>query len=495
MSSAGTDRARALARAALALATLAAVGAVLAGCATMAPPPLADGDVPEGWIGPVYDEASVWPNTDWWNNFGDAELAAFIDEVKANNLDLANNRRNLESAQLTLREAGLARFPTPEISLSDGTGFSSSRIDGTTVDSGNRAEDTQLAAAFSFGNILTRPATYARALTDYESQIAQAADVAMNTLGTAASTFFQLLLIRDRIVAAQQNLDNAQVIGRIAQARLDAGVSVPIDTLQQQIQIEQQRNALQSLIQSDLAARASLAVLVGRHVQGFDIDGQTLQNVAVPRVQPGLPSELLTRRPDLYQAEMSLRGDAISVTIVRRSLFPQISLTGSATSSSPALADIVSSPSLTTLGISASLVQTLLDNGERRRNIQQAKIFLESSLASYRRAVLGAFNEVEVALSDIQLLDAQAEVAASSLGAAEEAFRIAQVRYEEGVADFQTVLQAQNTLFSTRNSFLDNKLQRLNAILSFYQALGGGWEPGDIPAYWGVTANGAGPAR
>jgi outer membrane protein TolC len=152
----------------------------------------------------------------------------------------------------------------------------------------------------------------------------------------------------------------------------------------------------------------------------------------------------------------------------------------------------VSSPALTTFDISASLVQTLLDNGQRRRNIEQAKIFLESSLASYRRAVLGAFNEVEVALSNIQLLEAQAEVAASSLEAAEEAFRIAQVRYEEGVADFQTVLQAQNTLFSTRNAFLDNKLQRLNAVLSFYQALGGGWEPGDIAEYWGVTAAGAG---
>jgi outer membrane protein TolC len=197
---------------------------------------------------------------------------------------------------------------------------------------------------------------------------------------------------------------------------------------------------------------------------------------------------LLTRRPDLYQAEMSLRGAAISVTIVRRSLFPQISLTSSASASSPSLTDLVSSPALSTFGISANLVQTLLDNGERRRNIAQARLSVESSLANYRSAVLDAFNEVEVALTDIQLLESQAEVAASSLGAAEEAFRIAQVRYAEGVADFQTVLQAQNTLFSTRNAFLDNKLQRLNAILAFYQALGGGWEPGDIAEYWGVTA-------
>ena len=454
----------------------------------MEPPPLAESDVPERFIGPVVEASAVWPNTDWWNNFHDEELSAFIEEVKANNLDLANNRRNLESAQIALREAGLARWPTPQLTIGDATGYSRTSLDGATVSSGNVNEATRLAATFSYSNILTKPATYARDLTDYDSDVAQAADVAMNTLGTATSTFFQLLLIRDRIVAARQNLENAEAIGRIAQARVNAGVSVPIDALQQQIQIEQQRTALQSLIQADLAARASLALLVGRHVQGFDIAGQTLQNVEVPRVQPGLPSELLMRRPDLYQAEMSLRGSAATVSIVRRSLFPNISLTASATQSSFDLANVLSSPAQTTAGLTASVVQLLLDNGQRHRNIELSKLSLESSLAVYRRTVLGAFNEVEVALASIQLLEEQAAVAASSLDAAEESFRIAEVRYREGVADFETVLVSQNSLFSTRNSFLDNKLQRLNAILSFYQALGGGWTAGDIAEYWGVTA-------
>jgi NodT family efflux transporter outer membrane factor (OMF) lipoprotein len=465
------------------------VALVLGACAVMESPPLQESDVPQRFIGPVYDEAGVWPNTDWWNTFNYAELSSFIDEVKANNLDLASNRRNLASAQLFLREAGLARWPEPELTIGDATSYSRTSLDGATVSRGNESDATQLAARFTYTGILTKPATYARDVADYDSEVARAADIAMNTLGTATSTFFQLLLIRDRIVAARQNLENAEIIGRIAQARVDAGVSVPIDALQQQIQIEQQRTALQSLIQADLAARASLSVLVGRHVQGFDIAGQTLQDVEVPRVQPGLPSELLERRPDLYQAEMSLRGAAINVTAVRRTLFPQISLTASATSSSFELANVLASPSQTSAGITASLVQLLLDNGQRHRNIEQAKLSLESSLASYRRAVLSAFNEVEVALSSIQLLEEQAEVAASSLAAAEESFRIAESRYREGVADFETVLVSQNSLFSTRNSFLDNKLQRLNAILSFYQALGGGWTAGEIAEYWGVTAD------
>ena len=219
--------------------------------------------------------------------------------------------------------------------------------------------------------------------------------------------------------------------------------------------------------------------MTGQTVQGFDVTGQTLQDIDVPSVQPGLPSELLVRRPDLVQAEANLRSARASVDIVKTDLFPQISLTGGINASSASLSDLVSDPD-TFLTINANLIQTLLDNGQRFRNIDQATLAMENSLYSYRRAVIGAFNEVEVLLSNIQLLAAQGTVAFQNLEAAEESFRIAQVRYQEGVADFQTVLTAQNTLFSTRNSFLDNKLLQLNALVGLFQALGGGWQAGDI---------------
>src|SRR5690606_35446682 len=114
--------------------------------------------------------------------------------------------------------------------------------------------------------------------------------------------------------------------------------------------------------------------------------------------------------------------------------------------------------------------------GQRRRNLEQARLTLENGLASYQRSVLAAFNEIEVLLNNIALLERQSLVALRNLEAAEESERIARLRYDEGVTDFQTVLNAQNTLFATRTSVLDNKLQRLNAMLSLYQALGGGWE-------------------
>jgi NodT family efflux transporter outer membrane factor (OMF) lipoprotein len=327
---------------------------------------------------------------------------------------------------------------------------------------------------------LSKPLNYGRAVNDYESRLAQVASTALNTMGTAASTYLQLLFIRDQIATTELNIENAVQILDFTQAQVDAGVEIPINLLNQQIEVENRRNALSSQRQSEFQIRASLALLLGRGVQGFDVEGQTLEDITVPEVQPGLPSELLIRRPDLVQAELTLQNAAISVDTARLNFFPNISLNGSANASSPALIDIISDPATTTVSLSASLAQQLLDNGGRKRNVEQARLSLETALANYRQAVIQAFNDIEVQLRNIQLIRDQGLVTERNLESAEEQFRLAELRYNEGVSNFQTVINAQNSLFSTRDAVLQNRLQQLNAIISLYQSLGGGWEAGDI---------------
>lgn len=433
-------------------------------------PPLALTDVPSMWTGPVVESAPVWPQEDWWNTFGNNELTQIIDQVRENNFDLANNERNLRNAQITLREAGFNLLPTPSVTL--GTGARYTEIDG---DSSSPNQPFDLNAGFNYNNILSKPDTYDRAVASYDSSVAQYANTILNTMGTAASTYFQLLFIRDQIEAAEQNVENAEAIADIINAQVEAGVTVPINLLNQQITIESQRANLRNLVQRDLAARSALALLTGQSVQGFDIEGTTLEGMVVPDVQPGLPSDLLRRRPDLVQAEASLRSATAAVDIAYINLFPQISLTGSVNASSASLTELVSSPD-TVLNLGANLVQTLLDNGQRYRNLEQQRLNLENALTSYRRAVVSAFNDIEVQLGNIESLQEQVDVAERNLESAEESFRLAQVRYREGVADFQTVLNSQNSLFSTRNSYLNTKLTQLNAVVDLYQGLGGGWQ-------------------
>lgn len=438
------------------------------------PPSLPDGTMPEAWTQNDDSDIPVWPSTDWWNNFETPELSALIASIQENNFDLANSRRNLESAQISLREAGFDLLPRATVTLGTGARVAESRSDDSR-DTNNANTPFELNGNLSYTNLLSKPAIYTQAVADYDVRVAQDAAVQLNTVATSASTYFQLLLTRDKIAASQQNVINAQSISEIANARVEAGVAVPIEALQQQIALQREQANLSSLRQNDLSARAALALLSGTNVQQFDIEGDTLSSIAVPSVQAGLSSELLLRRPDLVQAEAQLRSTAAGVDIARLSYFPSISLTGSLNASSTSLTDLLTSPD-TFLSFNANILQTLLDTGQRGRALDQRKLTLENSLASYQKAALGAFNDIEVLLSSLRLQQEQLEVASRNLEAAEESFRIAQVRYEEGVTEFQTVLTSQNTLFSSRNQYLDNKLAQLNITVNLYQALGGGWQ-------------------
>ncbi|MGW8368887.1 MAG: efflux transporter outer membrane subunit [Gammaproteobacteria bacterium] len=450
--------------------------AMLFACARTPVPELELTDVPTDWINTVEADAEVWPSLDWWTNFDSEELTQIIDQVIENNLDLQNNERNLRAAQIQLQDAGFQLWPTPSISINTGASTFRTNFEDGTSTTGGGGDGFSLNGSVSYGGILSKPLNYERAVNDYESRLAQVYNTRLNTLGTAASTYFQLLFIRDQIEVANLNLENALTVGNFTEIRVESGIAVPLDLLQQQVTIEQQRNNLTSLLQREFQARASLSLLLGRRVEGFDVEAQTLEGITVPVVQPGIPSELLRRRPDLVQAEIALRNAAVSVDLARVNFFPQISLNGSAGSSSPALLGVIADPASTTVSLSASIAQTLLDNGSRRRNLEQTRLSLETALTNYRRSVLAAFNDIEVQLNNIELTALQGDVARRQLEAADESYRIAQLRYSQGVSTFDSLQLSQLQLFSARNNLLNNNLSQINNIISFYQSLGGGWE-------------------
>ncbi len=449
---------------------------VLSSCVTTELPELPENDIPAEWQYSV-ENTENWPSLTWWLNFNSPELNEIMVRLDENNLDLDNNARNFEQAQIELRDAGFDLYPTPILDIGLNERYSGNRPNGEsfTDDSDTTAN---LGFGFSYTDILSKPARYNVAMARYDSDIANLADLRLNIQGTAASTYFQILLIRDLIVAAEQNLANAEEISKIIQARVDAGTVTPIDALQQRITVERQRNDLKTLLQNELSARASMATLLAISVHSLVINENSLADVVVPAVQAGIPSDLLLRRPDLVAAEANLRLFRANVDLARLTFFPNLSLTGGADLVSGSLSSLLDDGDLG-VSIIGNAVQTLLDNGARRRNLRSTELDLETSLANYREAVITAFNQTEVALSNIQVLSSLSKVAAEDLARAEEAFRIAGFRYREGVAQYQTLLTTQDTLFSVRNAFLNSKLAELNAIISLYQSLGGGWTAPD----------------
>jgi len=452
----------------LPLAPLLAAMALVA-CSTVSMPAL-DGDAPPDWGAAATGE---WPGEEWWDTFGSGELRHLMLQVQERNLSLENAERSLRQAQLALIDAGFDLYPTPVVNFNASGSYSGAAPPGGSFQDGG-SDSGSLALSLSYADILSKPYRFEAAEAAYESATAQLAATRLNLLGTAASTYFRILYARDQIEAARLNLQNAEAIERITRARVDAGVLTPIDALQQQIAVQRQRNALAQLRQEEYAARAALALLVAEPVRNFNVQATTLDGLQTPSVAPGLPSELLIRRPDIVQAEMNLRRARANVAIARNALLPGISLTASANTASSDLRKLTSDNSVAT-SLSASLAQNVFDFGRRKRARESARLAMDSSLASYREIVIRAFNDIEIALGNIELLDSLSKIALEDLKRAEESLRIAEVRYREGVIDYQRVLTAQDFLYSARNNVLSNKRAHLNAIVSLYQALGGGW--------------------
>ena len=441
------------------------LAALLAGCASTQLPELPAGDVPDGWRGASRDEA--WPARDWWPAFESGELLDLIERVRANNLELANTERTLRTAELALIDAGLDRFPSPTIEAGARQSYAGTRPrDGDYTDGGSDAVDVTLGVDYS--DVLARRPRFAAATARYESSLARAADARLRIVAAAAAGYFRVLLLRDRIAAGQQNLAHAEAIERIVRARVDAGTALASEGLRQRIVVRRQANALRTLELETLRARASLALMVGESVWDFDVEGQTLADLAVPAVVPGLPSDLLLRRADIVQAEAALREARADVDLARLAFLPRISLTGGGGLASTKTA-------ATTVGATASLALQIFDLGRRGRGLEASRLRLESMLDDYRRTVIGAFNDVEVALADIGLLGSLGEVLAEDVALAEESLRIVEARYREGVQEFEALLGAQDTLYGARNALLDNKLATLLAVIDVYTALGGGW--------------------
>ena len=455
-----------------AVGVLAGVAVALAGCATTPLPTLPPEDLPGAWRA-AEGRVGAWPDVDWWLAFESDELADLMARVEARNLDLRTNERDLRMARLALIDAGLDRWPAPDLTIgASGSYVGSRRRGGNYGDGGSESADLSLGA--NHANLLDARPRHDIATARFASSVARAADIRLRTLATAASAYFQLLLLHDRMAAARLNLARAEVIEGIVQARVDVGLALASDGLRQRIVTRRERNALRTLSVRMLGARSALALMVGESLWDFDVEATTLAEVRVPAAVPGLPSELLVRRPDIVQAEAALREARANVDLARLAFLPRISLTSSANAASTSLSDLLGD-GVATLAATSNTALKLFDGGRRRRGLEASRLRLESLLDSYRRTVIAAFNEVEVALADLDLLGSLSAVLDEDVALAEESLRIAEARYREGVQGFETLLNAQTTLYATRNARLDNKLARLRAVVDLHLALGGGW--------------------
>jgi len=290
----------------------------------------------------------------------------------------------------------------------------------------------------------------------------------------SADTYLDILALRQRVAIAQSNIDAADRILTITNAKVTNGVSSRLDLAQQQAQVSGQKAQIPALQEQEREARYTLAVLLAHVPEDFDVTATTLDGINAPMVAPGLPSELLLRRPDVAQAEAALAASHADVDAARAAFFPSIDLTTSGGVASTALSALFHGSSLG-YSIGASLLQTIFDGGRLIGESKFARARQQELVADYRGAVLNAFADVETALGQVSSLAEQEKYKTDQVTAAGEAFRISEIQYREGVADLLAVLQAQQTLFTAQDQLVQIRLARIQADIGLYRALGGGW--------------------
>jgi outer membrane protein, multidrug efflux system len=435
-------------------------------------------DIPDGYKAARLTTRDALPKLDWWRGFRSSEMTTLMEEAQTVNLDIAAAVARFKQADALARIAGAALLP----SLS-GTGQESySRTSGSSASgltNGGR-EVVNYSASLSASYELDFWGKNRDALqAAEETAIANRFDrdvVALTTLTSVANAYFQVLASQDRIHTAERNIASATRVLEAIKQRLQAGTGTDLDVAQQEAVLGNQKAAVPPLRQTLAQNINALATLVGRPPESVHVKGGSLNAISSPRVTPGLPSELLTQRPDIRRQEAQLASATANVGNARAQFFPSIQLTGQGGYQSSALASLFQ-PHAAFFSMLGSLTQPIFEGGRILGNFELTKARQEELLQTYRKAVISAFADVDNALVSIKETSARLRLQREVVAASRRAFELSEQQLRAGTADIITVLNTQVTLFQAEDALWQAQLARLLAVVSLYQALGGGWEP------------------
>ena len=435
-------------------------------------------DIPQGYKAARLANLDAPPTLDWWRGFRSPELTDLMQEAQKVNLDIAAATARFIQADAQARIAGAALLPnvngtgSETYSRTSGSSASGLSIGGREVVNYNASLSASYELDFWGKN---RDAAQAAEETSVANRFDRDV-IALTMLTTVANAYFQVLASQDRIRTAQRNIASATRILDAIKERFKAGTGTDLDVAQQETVLGNQKALIPPLRQSLAQNINALATLVSRPPESVRITGGSLNQISSPRVTPGLPSELLTQRPDIRRQEAQLASATANVGSARAQFFPSIQLTGQGGYQSSSLASLFQ-PHAAFFNMVGSLMQPIFDGGRILGNFEFTKARQDELLQTYRKTVVSAFADVDNALVAIRQTTERLRLQREVLASSRRAFELSEQQLRAGTADIVTVLNTQLTLFQAEDALWQAQLARLLAIVSLYQALGGGWEP------------------
>ncbi|WP_081933792.1 efflux transporter outer membrane subunit [Massilia sp. 9096] len=456
-----------------------AAGTLLAACKIpVQAPPKPTLSVPAAWHG----KAEVGPNAgvpverEWWTAFNDPVLNNLVAQALERNANVLTARARLQEYRARIRVAEAAGLPEVNFSLQPGRGQSIGPFGppslATVVQGGVQASYE----LYSFGR--TENAIEA-ARYDLAAQQAAADAAALSVAANVATGYLNLRGLDAQLEVARQTLATRERSAALARREFEVGYTSRLEVQQSE---SERRSTAQSIPQLERAIgeqENALALLVGAN-PGPIARGTALTSLQPPALAPGLPSQLLRRRPDIAQAEDAVAAADAGLAVARAQFLPAISLNASAGLYQFGLPELLHDPfRLWSLG--GSVLAPIFDAGRRRAQADVSASLRDRALIAYEAAVRNAFAETENALDAIERLREQLEQAEARRVASAEQLRIAHNRYRNGYSSFLEELDAQRNAFSADTGALQLRANYLSAHVDLYRALGGGWQAPDRP--------------
>jgi multidrug efflux system outer membrane protein len=410
-------------------------------------------------------------NLPWWELYRDTVLQRLIGRGLENNLNLRESMARIAEARAAVGIARADLYPT--VSLV-GLGLYQATPTEDSVSSFDYLKGA-LGAGYEvdlFGRVARSNEAAAQALLATEEAYRTV------TIGLVADIAGAYLLLRDldaRLVVSKETVALREDALEIITVRADEGLVRPVDVSRARIELAEARATVVNLERAIAQAEHALSLLLGRSPSAID-RGRTLEEQDLPpSVPPGLPSELLQRRPDILAAERSLHAQTARIGVAEAARWPSLSLTATLGVKRTALGEAQSTNVFANIG--GNIAGAILDAGRRKSAVDVEIARAEQALARFEITVLNAVREVEDALVAVETYREEYDVRVEQLAAAQEALDVANVLYEEGLVDLMVVLDLQRSLFGTQLRVSEVLQLHHGAVVQLYRALGGGWNP------------------
>lgn len=415
-------------------------------------------------------------STEWWRAFGDPVLEARIGRALEANRDVRAALARVEQARAAVGVSRADFLPALAGGATVGRARTSEAVANAAPERPTTSYQTQGGVSWEidlFGRVRRQTegaqADLAAAGATYEAtRLVLAAEV--------ASTHFALRALDREVGVVSQTINVRRDALNLVQARYREGGATELDVARAETELAATQADAAALANQRSATQNALAVLLGEAAPAFAAEPETTLAANPPEVPPGLPSDLLLRRPDLAAASHRLAAANARIGVAKAAFFPAISLTGAAGSASADL-DTLFNHGSRLWSIGPSVYLPLFQGGRNRANLARSRAVYEETLAVYEHLVLNAFREVQDALTATRLLAEQEQAQSRAAASARRSAALSQTRFEAGFVSYLEVVDAERTALEAERAAAQLAGRRWINHVTLIKALGGGWSP------------------